>query len=235
MTNDIRNSAIKAVFYARPEKLNSIIDVGQFDKALLNDIRALCEPFPIWRISQCWKVIASMTGWRDDIRDKVEAFYNRNEEIIRIFRDRLNVFFTPIDYQLYHEDFYCDGPEETVEDQLGVDSEQELLNADIRQLDIDLYCAGAKFDYDKVERLLKEGANPAAWLPDGFQLDDRIGAECSFLDTQISHFLYSEKSPAVLYRGYLNDLIGWAAHETMYDLIEKHRQFPHWVPEEKEE
>ena len=155
---------------------------------------------------------------------------------MNIFEKRLGVHFTPVEYQLYHDDFYCDYPDETIEDQLMVKSIQELLDVGVRRIDIDLYCAGAKFNYSEVKRLLKEGANPAAWLPDpfpsGFQLDDRIGAECSFLDTQIAHFLYSKKTKAPLYRGFMGDLVGWAAHETMYDLIEKYRQFPHWQPEE---
>ena len=239
MGNYIKNPAILAVFYARPEILNSLIDAGVFDKNLLQDTRILCKPFPIWRISQCWKVISSMTGWRDDIRADVEAFRQRNEEVMKIFEDRLGVDFTPVDYQLYHDDFYCDYPDESAEDQLVIESVQELLDAGVRQIDIDLYCAGAKFYYAEVERLLKKGGNPAAWLPDispsGFQLDDCIGAECSFLSTEVAHFLYSKKSSEPLYRLFLCDLVGWAAHETMYDLIEAHRQFPHWEPEAKDE
>ena len=235
MANNIQNPAILAVFYARPEILNSIIDAGKFDQALLNDARVLCQPFPIWRISQCWKVISSMTGWREAIQSDVEDFRKRNEEVMRIFQDLFDINFTPLDYKQYYEDFYCDCPEEMAEDQLVVNSVQELLDAGVRQIDIDLYCAGAKFDFDEVQRLLKEGANPAAWLPDqfpsGFQLDDRIGTECSFLDTEIAFYLYTEKHAEPLYRGDIGRLVGWAAYETMYALIEKYRQFPHRNPE----
>ena len=233
METYIHNPAILAVFYARPEILNTLIDSGRFNKALLKDTKSLCKPFPIWRISQCWDIISSMTGWREDVRSQVEDFHRRNDMVIKIFKDRLNVEFTPIDYQQYHDDFYCDYPDDTAEDQLCVDSIQELLDAGVRQIDIDLYCAGAKFYYEEVKRLLIAGANPAAWLPDpfpsGFQLDDRIGAECSFLDTQVAHFLYTEKTTEPLYRSFLCDLVGWAAHETMYALIEEYRQFPHWT------
>ena len=239
MANYVHTPAILAVFYARPDMLNSIIDEGRFNKALLKDAKVLCRPFPVWRISQCWEVISSMTGWREDVQADVEDFRKRNEEVMRIFKERLDVVFTPIDYQQYYDDFFCDFPEDTVEEQLMVDSVQELLDAGVRQIDIDLYCAGAKFYYDEVERLLKEGANPTAWLPDpfpsGFQLDDRIGTECSFLDTEIAYYLYTEKHTEPLYRGDVGRLVGWAAYETMYALIEKHRQFPHWHPDEEED
>ena len=239
MVKYYHNRAILAVFYARPEILNSMIDSGKFKTSLLKDTKALCKPFPIWRISQCWDVISSMTGWREDVRSEVEDFHRRNNEVIKIFKERLNVQFTPIDYQSYHDDFYCDFPDDTIEDQLCVGSEQELLDAGVRQIDIDLYRAGAKFYYEEVKQLLIAGANPAAWLPDsspsGFQLDDRIGAECSFLDTEVAHFLYTEKTTEPLYRTFICDLVGWAAYETMYDLIEKYRQFPHWEPIEEVE
>lgn len=230
MGDYINNAAIQAVYNARPEYLRSIIDSGHFNMVLLDDIRVLCKPFPIWRISQCWEVISSMNGWREDKQSDVEAFRKRNEEVITIFKDRLDVHFTPVDYQLYHDDFYCDFPEDTKEDQLMVDSVQELLNAGARQIDIDLYCAGAKFYYDEVLRLLNNGANPAAWLLDpiyGVQLDDRIGSECSFLDTQIASFLFSGNSRVPITRRDVCDLVGWAAYETMYELIETNRKHPH--------
>ena len=237
MVNYIKNAAIQAVYNARPEYLRSIIDSGHFNMVLLDDIRVLCKPFPIWRISQCWEVISSMTGWREDILSDVEAFRMRNEEVITIFKDRLDVHFTPVDYQLYHDDFYCDSPKDTEEDQLMVDSVQELLNAGARQIDIDLYCAGAKFNYDEVLRLLNNGANPAAWLLDpihGVQLDDRIGSECSFLDTQIASFLFSGDSRESITRRDICNLVGWAAYETMYELIETNRKYPHWISDKED-
>ena len=59
--------------------------------------------------------------------------------MIRIFEDQLGVEFSPVDYQFYHDDFYYDFPDEYVEDLLVVESVQKLLNAGVRQIDINLY------------------------------------------------------------------------------------------------
>ena len=228
--------AINATFRANVDKLQQLIDEGHFNQRLLTDIGMMSRPFPIWRISQCWNKIASMTGWREDVQEAVEDFRKRNEAIMKIYQEQFGVEFTPIDFQRYHDDFYCDDPDETIDTQLVIDSVQELLDAGVRQIDIDLYSAGAKFYYEEVKKLLIAGANPAAWLPDpfpsGFQLDDRIGAECSFLDTEVAYFLYDKTITRAVDRQDICHLLGWAAYETMYDLIEEYRQFPHYTYEE---
>lgn len=236
----IRNKAIVAVYYARPDDLIDIIDNGRFDMSLLENIGHLSKPFPIWRISQCWDVVSRVEDWKEEFQPVAIEFRRRNDEIIRIFKERLGVEFTPIDYQAYHDDFYCDYPDETPADQLMVDSTQELLDAGVRQIDIDLYCAVAKFYFDEAKDLLEKGANPAAWLPDpfpsGFQVDDHIGAECSYLGTMLYSDIEDKGKSKTVYHSDLPQLLGWAAFETMYRLIEKYRQHPHYQwPEEKEE
>lgn len=231
MSDQIKNPAIQAVFNARPELLNAIIDAGQFDEALVKNIRVFCQPFPIWAITQCWEVIASTTGWGEARKADVEDFRRRNQEVKEIFTERLNAQFAPVDYKRYYEDFNCDGPEETQEDQLVVDSVQELFDAGVRPIDLDLYCAASKFQLDEAERLLKEGANPAAWLPDpfpsGFQLDGRIDDALLLHSQTISQCLYEKDENAPVYQWGLRSLLSWSAYETLYELVEKNRQFPH--------
>lgn len=231
MSDQIKNPAIQAVFNARPERLNAIIDAGQFNKALLKNIGVFDMPFPIWGITQCWEVIASKTGWREAIRADVEDFRKRNEEVKRIFIERWNVQFEPINYKRYYQDFNCDAPDETPEDQLVIGSVQELFDAGVRPIDLDLYCAGSKFHLDEAERLLKEGANPAAWLPDpfpsGFQLDGRINDALLLHSSDLASCLYEKDDNAPVYQWDFRHLLSWSAYEALYALVEKYRQFPH--------
>ena len=232
----IGNKAVVAVYYARPDQLLELLDHGKFNMSLLENVGHFSKPFPIWRISQCWDVVSRVED-KPEYQPVAIEFRKRNDEIIRIFKDCLGVEFTPIDFQLYHDDFYCDDPDETPADQLMVNSTQELLDAGVRQIDIDLYCAVAKFHFDETQALLQKGANPAAWLPDpfpsGFQVDDHIGAECSYLGTMLYSDMEDKGKSKTVYHLDLPQLFGWAAFETMYRLIEKYRQHPHYKwPEE---
>ncbi len=139
----------------------------------------------------------------------------------------------------YHNDFFCDFPNESPADQLMVDSIQELLDAGALQIDIELYCAAAKFHFDEAKDLLEKGGNPAAWLPDkdfsGFQLDNHVGTESSYLCSLLQDIIVTECKADKVYYQDVKDLLGWAAFETMYAWIEKYRKHPHYKYPEIEE
>lgn len=90
-----------------------------------------------------------------------------------------------------------------------------------RQVDLDLYCAAVRFQYGEVERLLKLGADPKVHIDD-CQTLSRISVECAFLSTIVVpkwELFYEKKCLPRVNEQYLCDLIGWAAHEKMYDLL----------------
>ena len=239
MSNYTYNKTLVATFYARPDKLNELLDKGEFDYSFMIKVPGFCTPFPLWRIPQCWKIIAIPKDFTEDVRPQVADFKRRNDEVKRIFEKRLGVEYTPIDYQSYHNDFFCDFPDESPADQLMVDSIQELLDAGALQIDIELYCAAAKFHFDEAKDLLEKGGNPAAWLPDkdfsGFQLDDHVGTESSYLCSLLQDCIVTECKADKVYYQDVKDLLGWAAFETMYEWIEKYRKHPHYKYPEIEE
>lgn len=223
--------AINAVFYANPVKLQQLIDEGHFYTRLLEDTGLLSNPFPIWRITQCWleAIGDNVEDHIEETREELAAFIKRNKQIQEIFRTKFNVEFTPIDYHAYSDNFYAACPEDTDADIVDDETPETLAKYGTTQLDLDLYCAVERFDIPLVILLLQKGANPRAPIArDGSEnAFSRIGAECSYLCTcrlsyawkaDYQHNSVGEEDP--------RDLIGWAAHETMYRTLEKYNTIP---------
>lgn len=223
MEREVNNRSIIAVFLAQPERFEELLKEGLFDGALLKDIGGFSKPFSIWRISQCWEMLADPNDFIEIARPDVEDFKKRNDRIIEIFKKELGVNFTPIDYQSYHDDFYCADPNCTPEDILLIKSAHEMLNMGFRKIDIDLYCAVAKFNFGETKMLLEHGADPTVWLFDesGFQVDDYIRMESSLLDYNLQHFFPICKEGVIIERQDIHDLFGRAAYETMKLWIKK--------------
>lgn len=219
--------AINAVFYANPVKLQQLIDEGHFYARLLEDTGLLSKPFPIWRITQCWLEAfgGEPTGYREEIQATVSDFYARCLQIKDIFQSAFNVEFTPINYQDYWQDFYCEDPSASEDDCLDYESPEALEKYGTTQLDIDLYCAVVKFDFPKVIDLLKKGANPSAPTSDD-KYDggafDRIGMECSYLCSCRLSYAWSFDYKNNSVDDEVADLVGWAAHETMDRILNKY-------------
>lgn len=77
------------------------------------------------------------------------------------------------------------------------------------------------FQYEEVERLLKLGADPKVDIGD-CQAVSRISVECAFFSTIVVPMwenFYENKRLTRIRVQELCDLIGWAAHEKMYDLL----------------
>ena len=226
MEGIVDNKSIIAVFQAEPDEFEELLKEGLFKVDFLEDIGGFSKPFPIWRISQCWEVLADTSDFVEKVRPDVENFKKRNDRIIEIFKKELEVDFTPIDYQSYYDDFYCADLNDTPEDILFVDSIRELLDHGFRQIDIDLYCNVAKFRFNETRSLLEQGANPTVWLPDmsGFQVYDHIEQESSLLDYNLQRFFPKWKNGVTIDRQALHELLGRAAYETMKLWIKKYYQ-----------
>lgn len=96
-----------------------------------------------------------------------------------------------------------------------------------REIDLDLYVAVNKFDFEEAERLLKLGADPDCEFIEEDEISclSRIGTECNYLSTQLQE-IYIERKQRKLNADNdidLIDLVGWAAHESMYSLLSKYK------------
>ena len=219
--------AINATFYANPVKLQQLIDEEHLSERLLEDIGMMSKPFPIWRIPQCWEEAMGTdpAAYAEECREEVADFMARNHKVKEIFQNVFHIEYTPIDYQSYWEDFYATDPDDSLEDIFYGDSIEDLAKYGTTQLDMDLYCAVVKFDYPKVIELLKQGANPSVPTADE-EYDggsfDRIGMECSFLCTCQLSYAWSPKDHSPAEYREIGDLIGWAAHEKMYRILQQY-------------
>lgn len=215
---DYHQKSINAVFYANPEKLQQYINEGKFPNELLSDIGLLSRPFPIWRIPQCWEEAMGDDASIYEGEKVVADFMARNKKVKELFQSTFGVEYTSIDYQSYSEDYYACEPDETNEEIIDPETPESLAKFGTTPLDIELYCAAVRFEYQKVIELLKKGANPCAattaneWDKGAY---DRIDTECSYLCTCRLSYAWNPKGHTPVDSYNISDLVGWAAHEKM--------------------
>lgn len=225
----INRQFIEAVFFLDAKRFKQLLDEFSFDKKLLEDVGHEDCPFPIYWITQCWEVeLAHPEEWREECRDAVQSSKERNLEIKRIFEHRFGVKFPPIDYYNTPISFYRSNDDESDDDILDT-SKETLLSKGHREMDIDLYIAVHRFDFERVKQLLKAGANPYHNISEDedeeYDCMKRIGHELSFLSTQLSNVALGKERFSITKENgdsLLRDLFGLAAHGEMYALIEKY-------------
>lgn len=226
---DWRAQCIKAAFFALPERLRSLIDEGHFEEDLLRDIRLGTDypAFPIWRIPQCWQIAIGddISSYNKDVRADLEDFVRRNALVMELLSKEFGVQYTPIDFQQYHECYFSEDPDSSDEDIMyGEDPALLAREYGTRPIDIELYCASRRFDFPRVKELLLQGANPYAEASDDgscYAIGD-IGGECSYLCTCRLSWAWKPERREFIDHQELHDLIGWAAHETMYRWIQEY-------------
>ena len=219
--------AINAAFYANPVKLQKLIDEGHFPVRLLEDTCLLTKPFPIWRIPQCWEdAIGDVSHWSKPVQYLIADFKARVFQVKEILRNSFSIEFFPIDYQQYTDDFFAARSDESIEEALWLDSIEDAYKNGARPIDAELYYAGVQFDFARTEELLKHGANPDIPLEEyDMYLYDRIATEASFLEVELDRIWKFEYRGEVDY-GDISHLVGYAAHEKMYDLLIKYHKSP---------
>jgi len=216
---------INAVYYADSVRLWKLIASGHFDPLLLEDCGLLSNPFPIWRIPPCWEAaVGNVCDWNKDDQYLVGDFLARVTQVKEILRDSFAIPYSPIDYQQYTPDFYAAGPDESIEDALWIDSIEDARRNGARPIDVELYYAGIRFDFARVEELLQRGADPRAPMEDPEDsLMQRIVWEASFLSIETAH---AWKSDSLGFRDVkeqeMANLVGFAAHEQMYAMLTRY-------------
>lgn len=205
------------------------------DRSVLEDVNLYSIPTPLYHLTLLNQMVFDTEYWTDIDDDKQEAvawMEERTKCVIDFWREFYGVDELPQpkyeDYTI--DDFFCAMLEDDDEDILDAPKESYIQHG-CREIDIDLYLAADRFQFDKAEDLLRQGANPCAELHYSENSDygdwayHRIGAEVVFLALELLP-LYKEafdgQTPTLQGREY-GDLLGLAEHVKMEKLFDKYR------------
>ena len=169
----------------------------------------------------------------DDLFDKINHIGNICNGYGRIQLGR-NGLPRPKGCLINNDDFYCAWDDET-DDDLLFHSKCEFIALGKREIDLDLYCAVQRFQFDKVKELLEQGANPQAEIYDGlndydvpsdsWSAIDRIDEEVLYLCCETVDFLrqlFNKQAYWFLGEMLFHHILGLAAHLEMERLLEKY-------------
>jgi hypothetical protein len=179
--------------------------------------------------------------WKeDDWKDEIIPFIKRNrentEKMLKFWQAETGNenIKREIEYNQYCDYYYCVDPNDPEKnDKVILDTIPYFLEKGFREIDLMLYNRIACFDFEETIKLLEKGANPNVNFYENesdSNAIDFIGTECSYLAScQVVHsFQLYEKNGMWNYYNINNltelfmDLIGLAAFEDMYYLLEKY-------------
>lgn len=204
------------------------------DRSVLEDVNLYSIPTPLYHLTLLNQMVFDTEYWTDIDEDKQEAvawMEERTKRVIDFWLEFYGVDELPQpkyeDYTI--DDFFCAMLEDDDEDILDAPKDAFIQHG-CREIDVDLYLATNRFQFNKAEALLKQGANPCAELKyneNQYDVDwayHRIGAEVVFLALELLP-LYKEafdgQTPTLHGEEY-RDLLGLAEHVKMEKLFEKY-------------
>lgn len=87
-------------------------------------------------------------------------------------------------------------------------------------MDLDLYNAVDRYDFEETEKLLQSGADPNYKIPEeGCWCFDLIEGRCAYYDLEIGHVIFGDsQQEAIDYRDLAN-LMAWGISEKMFNLL----------------
>ena len=205
------------------------------DKSALEDVNLYSIPTPLYHLTLLNQMVFDTEYWTDLVDDKQKVVVwmeERTKSVIDFWKEYYGVEELPQpkyeDYTI--DDFFCAMLEDDDEDILDAPKDV-LIQRGCREIDLDLYLATDRFQFNKAETLLMQGANPSAPLlrcedsEYGEQACVRIDIEISFLALELFP-VYREvlvgDSPELRDNDY-RDLLGLAEHVKMSKLFEKYR------------
>ena len=233
--------AIRATLLSDLEALKSALDKLE-DRSTIEDIRLFCKPTPLYHLSLYNQMVWDPAFWGWEGRegeggDMIRWMKQRTAEVLAFWKEYLGVEeFDEPNYQHYAGVNYLAADNDESDEDILEGKRENFIAQGCREIDIDLYLATNRFEYDKVERLLQQGANPDAELhcepedEDGYYHFDWashcIGSEeCWLSDNLFPIFddLYVGKDIEIDYFRHCEELLGLAAYIKMDKLFEKYR------------
>lgn len=218
--------ALRAVFKARPDILEEMIENRTFSSSLLQDTGCYSAPFPIYMITKCWEELVIPDKWNEEYREKVYNAINRNNRIKEIWKEKFGIDIDNLEINVadYLADMYIDMPCSYLEE---VENIIRVMTWQGEHVDrIALFKACYSFDFAEAERLLKNGGD-AMWI---YNLDlfddyntvlmDMVWRYSDFVDLNVENTIVDGFSLGLAPT--VNMLVEAVALDRMCSLIEKY-------------
>lgn len=211
------DTLVHAVMLNDFETVKKIIDSGNYDSTLFDDIGWRGTALPLHYLTKCYLIC--LDGEFDGNFGTIASRHRENaKKILALFMDILNLRTEPeIDFSKYAEVSLAeeDDPDEDI---FGCDR-SFLLEKGAREIDLNLYIAVMKMDFKKAETLLKDGASPEYKLPEGSALSV-CGNRCSYYCTcNVGDVLKYPNTYNPTKGEEIGWLLIWAANEKMYNIL----------------
>ena len=239
----IINEFAGAVFSMNAKRMRDILSQNEITEEDLCALEGLSIPVPIYALTRCWELVLN-DNWNKKVMPKIRAARRRNQEVKDLFVSQFNINFDSlvIPFKDFSEaDFYKCDYNETTEECLGFWNIGNLYK-NCREIDLLLYESAVKFDFERTEELLMQGANPLAYIYDedqstlptdekerenfldihGSQLLSLIEMEDSYLACQLQHYCLKYVEDYNYNAKDIRDLFGFTAHELMFELLLKY-------------
>lgn len=205
------------------------------DKSALEDVNLYSVPTPLYHLTLLNQMVFDTEYWTDIDEDKQAAVAWMEERTKRVIDFWLEYYgveeIPPVQYEKYTEDDFFRAWLEDDDEEILDAPREAFIQHGCREIDLDLYLATDRFQFNKAETLLMQGANPCAELQyndNQYDVDwayHRIGAEVVFLALEllpIFRELFDGKHPTP-YDNIYFDLLGLAEHVKMEKLFDKYR------------
>ncbi len=217
---------VLAVIFNEYEIVKSLLENENYDKTVFTDIGSDCYfdiPIPVYYISKCWEICLNH-DFSESFNPIFQKNYENAKKILALFKEKLGVQEVEIPFSKISS--ACWALEDDSEEDILEGKKADFISKGIREIDLDLYTAVQKMDFQKAEELLKNGANPhyKHYGEDDGDLLDLCGAECSYQATcQAGEII---RSPGWFKNAIDEEEIGnifrWAANEKMYEILNKY-------------
>jgi len=176
--------------------------------------------------------------WKDDDWiEKIMPLVRNNRQRTERMLDFWSIEFghknikREIEYNQYCEYFYCADPNDPeANEEVLLDPISDFLKKGFREIDLRLYNRIACFDFVETKRLLEQRAKPDVNFYENEEDSNalsHISGECSYLAScevipVFERFEVKGYNQCLSITGMFGDLLGLAAFEDMYDLLEKY-------------
>jgi len=172
------------------------------------------------------QTIWNTSGWSNEIIEFIENNRHKTKQMLDYWQEERGSqnIQRIFEYNQYWEFFYCEDPAD--KDIVSMEPIAYYLEKGFREIDLRLYNRAECFDFVETKKLLELGANPDIHIE-----EDEDSSILSRIETQ-SSFLYAcqiiPEFKVFKEKGYnqifnidrmFGDLLGLAAHEEMYDLL----------------